>query len=458
MGTFLIPLLQLQRFLLPGLVALLIWAVWRTVFRRDQAVGLVLYLGLVIIVDGYLNTGIYLPGLEKGSIRYSELCAVFLLINRPSAMPTHSLHRTVGWLLWIYFALLFLSVMRSSPVQAGVFDIRRLIIPQIVAFLVSKRGLTSLAEYRRFFLCLMTLIIMLGLFVFWDAIFDRIILKSEMLDTPIYSHNRALRRFGSFFLNPNFMSAFAVLVFPAAFVWTLNEKRAWPRLYAWIALLALVFCLVEAQSRAPLLAFGITILVVSLGPCGEISRKRRVGFLALFVLIFALFMPGFYTHIAKRFDSIENETSTLEGRSRQTTWLYTERMIADYPFFGTGFGESQFMKSMDAYGFQEEYGVESLDAPHNSYLQIAVYAGIPALAAFLLANIVLVGKAVVISLRDTREESTYTIFGLAVGITGFLACIYTDIQLFTLNVAPVYWVFFGLLLSLLLRAPKAQPA
>ena len=75
MSAYLAPLLQLQRFILPGLVVLLIWAIWRTVFRRDQAVGLVLYLGLIIIVDGYLNTGIYLPGLEKGSIRYSELCA-----------------------------------------------------------------------------------------------------------------------------------------------------------------------------------------------------------------------------------------------------------------------------------------------------------------------------------------------------------------------------------------------
>jgi len=455
MSAYLAPLLQLQRFIVPGLVVLLIWAIWRTVFRRDQAVGLVLYLGLIIIVDGYLNTGIYLPGLEKGSIRYSELCALFLLVNQPPATPPRPPRKTIYWLLWIYFALLLLSALRSDPIQAGIFDVRRLVVPQIVAFLVARRGLGSLGEYRRFFLWLMTLVIVVGLSVFWDAIFDRVILKSDMLDNPIYWHNRSLRRFGRFFLNLNYLGAFIVLVFPTTFVWTLNERQTWPRLYAWTALLALVFCLVETQSRAPLLAFGITILILGFGPSGGVSRKRRLAFLALFVLVFAVFMPGFYERAAKRFDTMDIETSAAEGRSRETTWLYTGRMIADHPLFGIGFGESQFMKSMNAYGFQEEYGVESLDAPHNSYLQAAVYAGIPALVALLLANAVLLGRAVV-SLRGTEDESTHAVFGLAVGITGFLACIYTDLQLFTLNVAPIYLVFFGLLLSLLTRAPKIE--
>ena len=39
-------------------------------------------------------------------------------------------------------------------------------------------------------------------------------------------------------------------------------------------------------------------------------------------------------------------------------------------------------------GFMAEYNAMSLDNPHNSYLQMAVYAGIPALVSFLLANLV----------------------------------------------------------------------
>jgi O-antigen ligase len=182
------------------------------------------------------------------------------------------------------------------------------------------------------------------------------------------------------------------------------------------------------------------------------------------VLVFTLFMPGFYEKATKRFDvdsqsPIASETSeAAEGRSRETTWLYTVRIIADHPLFGIGFGESQFMRFMIAYGFQEEYGEESLDAPHNSYLQAAVYAGIPALIAFLLANAALLRRAALVLSRDAEEEKVNMVFGLAVGIVGFLACIFTDIQLFAENVASVYWIFFGLLLSLLTSAPKAEPA
>jgi O-antigen ligase len=297
-------------------------------------------------------------------------------------------------------------------------------------------------------------VLICGLFLFWDLFFDRLILKSDMLSHPIYEHNRKLKRFGSFFLNPNYFGAFILLVFPAAFVWTLNERKTWARVYGWVTLLALLFCLTQTQARAAVLAFGITILSLCLGPAGRMSRKRRVGFLALIVLVLTVFMPGFYEHAVKRFDSFERETA--EGRSRETTWLYTQRMIVDHPLVGIGLGESQFMKFMNAYGFQDEYGVEPLDAPHNSYLQAAVYAGIPALAALLLANVLLLGRAASVFLRGADEEVTRTGFGLAVGITGFLMCMFTDLQLFTV-VACVYWVFFALLLSLMTRSPGTEP-
>ncbi|MGH9892212.1 MAG: O-antigen ligase family protein, partial [bacterium] len=326
MSAYLTPLLQFQRFFLPGLFALLAWAVWRTVFRRDLAVGLALYLGLVIIVDGFFNTGIFLPGLEKGSIRYSELCAVCLLANRPPASE-HS-PRFVHFLVGLYFALLFLSALRSEPMMAGILEFRRLIVPQIVALLVAKRGLGRPEDYRRFFLCLTALVVIVGLFVFWDLFFDRWLLKSDILSKPEYHVNRRHGRFGSFFLNPNYLGAFTVLVFPAAFVWTLNERRPWPRVYAWMGLLILVFCLVETQSRGPLLAFAIALLALVFGPVGGMPRTRRLGFLALFGIVFTLFMPGFYEHASERFSALDEETAS-DTASRHTTWLYTMRIIAE---------------------------------------------------------------------------------------------------------------------------------
>lgn len=455
MGAYLTPLLHFQRFFLPSLFVLLAWAIWRTVWRKDLAVGLVLYLGLVIIVDGFLNTGIYLPGLEKGSIRYSELCALLLLINhRLPAGPEDSFHRMVLFLIGLYFSLLFLSALRSNPMIAGIFEFRRLIIPQIMALLVAKRGLGSLEDYRRFFICLVALVIIIGLFVFWDVFFDRWLFKSDMLFKPEYYMNRKHWRFGSFFLNPNFLGAFVVLVFPFTFVWTLNERQRGWRLLAWTGLLALIFCLVETQSRGPLLALGLALLMLVLGPSGRLSRSQRIAFLALFFMVFVMFMPGFYERATMRFSSLDQEQTTEEA-SRETNWIYTRRIIADHPLGGIGFGEHQFLRAMDGYGYAEEYG-RLFDNPHNSYLQMTVYAGIPVLVVFILANLALLCRAAQIIFRDVENGNVPTVFGMSIGITGFLVCIYPDMHLFAQSVAPIYWVFFGLLLSLVTRTSNTS--
>lgn len=456
-SAFLTPLLQLQRFFLPSLLALLVWAMWRTVFRRDLAVGLALYLGLVILVDGYLNTGLYLPGFEKGSIRYSEICAGFLLITRPPAPPQRPPRRVVSWMIALYFVLLMVSAFQTDPMLAGIFDVRRLIVPQVISFLIAKRGLGSAEGYRRFFVWLTALILIIGVFVFWEVFFDRVILKSEILALPAYWHNVAQRRFGGVFLNPNYLGAFVVLVFPPAFMWALSEQRPLVRLYAWTGLLALVFCLVETEARAAVLASGIAMLFLTFGPSGGVSRRRRLALFALLIVVVTVVMPGFYERAVRRFDTLDEDTSTDYATSRAVTWRYTLRIIADHPLGGIGFGERQFMKSMDAYGFSKEYGIKSLDAPHNSYLQVAVYAGIPALAAFLLANALLLGKSALVFLRGAADGSLHIAFGLAVGISGFLMCVFTDLQLIQ-AVAPVYWLFFALLLALVTAAPAADPA
>src|SRR5204863_2977308 len=111
------------------------------------------------------------------------------------------------------------------------------------------------------------------------------------------------------------------------------------------------------QSRGPLLAFGVVILLLLVGPAGEISRTRRVGMFLPFVTLLALLMPGFFEHASERFDAVEEEMSTDSARTRQTIWVYTKRAIADNPLGGIGFGEQQFVSVIrDVYGFERTYG------------------------------------------------------------------------------------------------------
>jgi O-antigen ligase len=453
--TFLEPLLFFQRFFLPVLIGLVLWAAWRTFVKRDLGVGLAFYLGLVIIVDGFLNTGLFIPGLERGSIRYSELCAVSLFFARPPAAPSDGTYKAIRILVALYFLLLLLSAFRSDSVMAGIFEFRMRIVSQIVAFVIAVRGLRSPEDYRRFFWGLTVLAVLLALFVFWDIFFDRWLISSDMLSKPEYYMNRRHGRFGSFFLNPNYLGAFTVLVFPGVFAWALNETRWILKAFAGSGLIALGFCLVETQSRGPVLAFAIVLFLLLLGPAGGMSRVRRLGLAVPLFGLFALLMPGFIEHASGRFDTIEQEAST-EGRSRMTVWQYTQRAIADHPLAGIGFGEQQFLRVMEDYGFREEYAEESLDNPHNSYLQITVYAGYPALFAFVLGNLLLLFRAMRATLRGVPDGMTGFTFGLAVGIGGFLTVIYPDMHMFTQTVAPVYWVAFGLLLALTTSSNSLQ--
>jgi O-antigen ligase len=447
MGDLLRPLLVFQRFIVPTILILLAWSIWRAVFRKDLAIGLALYVGLVVVVDGFYNTGIYIPGLEQGSIRYSEVCALILILGHKRPSTTTPIRKSVVLLVTAYFLLLFVAALRASPIQAGIFEFRKIAFPQIVAFVLALRGLSSAAEYRRFLLASSVLVMIIATFSLWDILFDRWILHSDMLNKPEYYQNRKNGRFGSILLNPNFLGAFVVLIFPPMFVLTLTEQARKIRIYLGIVLLALLFCLVETQSRAPLIAFGASILLLVFSPIGTVSRKRRATGLAVGIAVFALFMPGFLDHAMERFGSIESETSE-EAVSRASVWTYTKMIIAEHPFGGIGFGESQYLQAMEQTDFRHRYGRGSLDNPHNSYLQAAVYAGIPAVLMFALANLTLLTNSLRLTLRRSSQETpTSAMFGLTVGIMGFLASIYPDMHLFTSNIAPLYWMFFGLLIA-----------
>jgi hypothetical protein len=415
----------------------------------------------VVVVDGFYNTGIFLPGLAQGSIRYSEICALFLFTARPPAPRDSSYRNGVLLLFGLYFALLMVAALRATPMMAGIFDFRRIIIPQLLGFTLAYRGLATLADYRRFLITVTGLIMIVGLFQLFDVIFERWILHSDMLAKPEYYHNRKQGRFGSIFLNPNLLGAFVVLMTPPILALVLKEKVKWVRAYLVLVLLFLMFCLVETQSRAPLATMAVCVVIFIFGPVGGISRWKRFAAVAAAVGVFAIAMPGFFMHAKERFGTLEAEKSEEEV-SRASMWIYTRAIIAEHPLLGIGFGEKQFIATMQETDFKQRFGRETLDNPHNSYLQSAAYAGIPCIALFVLANIIVLMRAARISWNGAKSAQPPTeTFGLAVAIFGFLLSMYPDMHLYTANLAPLYWMFAGVLLAFttagLTPADDAQP-
>jgi O-antigen ligase len=447
MQALLAPFRYLQILYIPALLGVLIWSVWHSLSKRDFAVGLGLYFALLIVVDGFYNTGIYLPGVSQGSIKYSELYAALLIMRLPSAGTPPMFLRVVSALVGLYFLLLFASALRITPVIQGVMDFRKIIVPQIITFFMVRRGFGSYVDYRRFLLCFTAVVMIISLFMIWDMFFDHWLMHSDMLNKVEYYYNRNHKRFGSILLNPNLLGAFVVAILPLYMGAILVESNRWLRTYFGAIVLLLLFCLVETQSRAPLIALGISVVLFVVGPVAGISRFRRFLAVGIATLILFSLMPGFLDHAMQRFSTIDAENSQ-DTLSRATVWQYTRHLISERPVLGIGFGERNFLDVMSGTDFAKRFGQQSLDNPHNSYLQMTVYAGVPCLVVFLVLNAALLGRAFYTLWTDARErQRTATLFGLAVGMLGLLISTYAEPHLFTGNLGSTYWMLAGLLLS-----------
>ncbi len=119
------------------------------------------------------------------------------------------------------------------------------------------------------------------------------------------------------------------------------------------------------------------------------------------------------------------ETADQAGSGRFILWKQTVSHIKEKPLFG--FGPEGF------------YGNDALNrqlTPHNEYLQIAGYLGIPALLLYLAALISLVIR----QWKNLKRLAPLTL--AASGITAaYLVSAFVGNPVF--NTAPYYWIFLG---------------
>jgi hypothetical protein len=120
------------------------------------------------------------------------------------------------------------------------------------------------------------------------------------------------------------------------------------------------------------------------------------------------------------------ESAAMAGTRRFIKWMDTLKRIRQRPLFG--FGPEGF------------YGVNAIaegDAPHNEYLQIAGYLGIPGLLLYL-------GALVTLAVHHWKRIRELDPMVLAVSgatvVYLFSACFGNPVY----NTAPYYWMFLGL--------------
>ncbi|MBW3591704.1 MAG: O-antigen ligase family protein, partial [Actinobacteria bacterium] len=200
--------------------------------------------------------------------------------------------------------------------------------------------------------------------------------------------------------NSNYNGAYLGISFPFLIYLALVAPRRW--LSALILATAGFACMAlwQTSTRGGMLALVAGVAVMAIGLREELaSALKRTALskgtllLVISALLLASAVVGAFTP-----DSVSRISRTESIAARLGWWSSSVELIADHPWFGTGF--NTFYASVLPYGDQPLPQDRNLredfpDEPHNIFLSRAAGSGVPALVAYLR----LVGSTLFFALR-----------------------------------------------------------
>ncbi|MDD5194061.1 MAG: O-antigen ligase family protein [Candidatus Omnitrophica bacterium] len=227
----------------------------------------------------------------------------------------------------------------------------------------------------------------------------------------------------------NHYNAFGTYLMVTSLIFTalLLERSFAKKIKFFLALFSmlLVACLLLTSSRGAWIAY-----LSALGLMFVISKRFKAAsvILGLFLIVL-LFVPG----IKERF----NFTLSAQGDARRfAIWRSALLMIKENPYLGKGLGT--FMDYFPHYykhtrRFFAQYA-------HNCFLQIWAETGIFSLISFLLTVSVIFKK----SLKKIFKAPDCLLIAFTCAIFGFLVNSFFDTQLYSLQLAVLFWILLGL--------------
>lgn len=181
------------------------------------------------------------------------------------------------------------------------------------------------------------------------------------------------------------------------------------------------------------------------------SRGSWLSFAASFIFLFILgdrnswrLAPLFFAIVVVifLFPIISDRILLIFGygadKDRFLYWTAAFKMISAHPLLGVGLGT--FMANTQGYlhggFFYEAYA-------HNCYLQIWAESGILSLISFAL----FINAIVVLGIRSFLDSRDFLMLGLLCGVIGFLVHSFFDINLYSLQLAFLFWTWIGMIVA-----------
>jgi putative inorganic carbon (HCO3(-)) transporter len=161
-----------------------------------------------------------------------------------------------------------------------------------------------------------------------------------------------------------------------------------------------------------------------------LTRKNLIRFIPIFLVIIGMFLfSAFHERLLLIF-------KPGGDADRFKYWSVAFKMINEHPFFGTGVGT--FMANFSKY-----MPSTNISYAHNCYFQIWAETGIFALISFVtfVVSIIYLGTKKFLVSKD------YLLLGLLSGVAGFLVHSFFEVNLYSLQLAFLFWVWIGLIVT-----------
>lgn len=236
--------------------------------------------------------------------------------------------------------------------------------------------------------------------------------------------------------NPNVLGEYLLLVLPVSAAFFLKDKVNTLSKWIYLGITGLLFlCLILTQSRGCWLGFMVSVVLFI-----TFYEGRWWALVPLVLCIVPFVIPH---TIVERLSSIGNLDDSSTSY-RVYIWMGAIGMLRHYLAGGIGMGEGAFN---EVYPF---FSYNAIIAPHshNTFLQLLVEGGIPALAVFAAAMAVFfISARNIYNRRDKKSFNSAMTLALGVGVFGFLFQSMFDYTFYNYRVLAIFFMVLAMTMS-----------
>ncbi|MFH1441851.1 MAG: O-antigen ligase family protein [Candidatus Omnitrophota bacterium] len=231
----------------------------------------------------------------------------------------------------------------------------------------------------------------------------------------------------------NDFGAYITVIFLMMLSLFISNKK-WPYRLAYVPALVLIeTCLLLTFSRGSWIGSILGLFLMLF-----VSRKYKEFIFICGILIFTLIaLPGTKTMIARLNFILQAGGDT----DRLIVWKIALNMIKENPFLGKGLGT-----------FMDYFSKRSSLTPqyaHNCFLQIWAETGIFSLLSFISFIMALLLRGIAVF----KKTNDYILLGILCGLLAFLVHSFFDTDLYSLQLAVLFWTVAGILAAAINIAP-----